>query len=118
MRIIQCLILGLLIFWASPSLAEFTVDERSLLHFGASAGIGYTVNSFANLTDNKSSVSEKVAVFAICSSPGLAKEFMIDSQADYGDLAFNTLGCLSGMVISDFMWVSVGDDKLVLNGRW
>lgn len=104
---------------SSARAAEFTVDDRSALHFGVSAGIGYVANSAMIAAQGDHQLSNrKYVAFGFCMTPGLAKEFVIDSEADYGDLAFNTLGCLVGVSLSETMWLSSDGRVISVMGRF
>lgn len=61
----------------------------------------------------------RIMVFAACNVPGIGKEFAFDAYPDYGDLAFNMLGCASGIWLTDqaFMVVPTGNG-IAVRGRF
>jgi hypothetical protein len=117
------LLIALLLCLPSLALAAFTVDDRSALHFGVSTGIGYTLNSLAIAAQGsklaqQQSTERQAFVFAACMAPGLAKEYLMDAQADAGDLFFNALGCGASIALSDYLWVAPTGNGVALGGRW
>lgn len=88
-----------LILIPSAALAQFTVDDRSLLHLGASAVIAGSVNAVGIATQTPAWRRWSAAGLS-CMVVGMAKE-MHDTYVDYGDLAFDALGCAVGIGLTD-----------------
>jgi hypothetical protein len=96
MRVFLCSILLLLVPCFALFAADFTVDERSLLHVGASGTIGYAIDRtlYNHREINRSTPKERIFVSGtVCLVPGAFKEFVLDSHHDWGDMFFNGAGC-------------------------
>jgi hypothetical protein len=82
--------------------AEFTLyDDRSSLHFGASALINSSCNGFGVLVTGKAPPRQRAYCAFITTLIGLGKEFGVDSYPDYGDIMWN----LAGVAVSDQAFV-------------
>lgn len=120
MRTTCAIILALLCLLRTDAFgAEFTVDDRSYLHAGASFVIGYSLNTFVTVVQDEDAYKERWKrrsfIFGVCMMPGLMKEYGMDAYADYGDIAFNAIGCTAGIALSDyqFMVVPTGNGVLI-----
>lgn len=112
-----------LLLLALPASAAFTVDERSGLHFAASAGIGWIGNStLLGIQGARDGYRERwprrTMIFLACNVPGAAKELAFDARADSGDLFFNALGCAAGIALSDQMFMVPTANGVAVSGRW
>ena len=122
MLLVAIALIGFALGWSMFSeAAEFTVDERSLAHIGASAGAGFFFDSILIGAAPKSEYRKPVA-FALCMGVGVAKE-MSDAYVDYGDLTFDAVVCGLGMWIAEDMWLSAqtsnrGTEVFNINARW
>lgn len=97
--------------------ADFTVDERSLLHLGASAVIGAGINQ-ALLAGNAKPTLRRIFSFTTCIGVGLLKEYGFDSAADMGDVFFDSVGCLAGVAITEKLNLLVKKNALTLEGSF
>lgn len=115
MRILLLTITALL-FSGAFSYAEFTVDERSLYHVGASAAISGTCNLMTMGAQNPK--VRRWGCFTTAIAIGSIKEFAIDSSADMGDMAFNVLGAYLGVAITDRLYLWANGHSVGVTGTW
>ncbi len=108
---------------ASCDAAEFTVDERSLLHIGASAAFGAGLDAVLYTTReaNGFTARQRVTLATIGGSiPGLVKESILDGYFDYGDMTFNVAGALVGALVSEAAcdWIYADGKYIGFQLRW
>jgi hypothetical protein len=115
------LLIVLSIVLSAPAFAsDFTVDERSILHFGASAGIAATADVLLYENGVVDPVKRKAIAGLTAFSVGFIKE-LTDDDIDMGDMAFNALGIGAGLMLGE--WMITFDSKddyhgATLHGTW
>lgn len=98
---------------------QWAIDGTTGLHFGISAGMGYTFNSVMIAAERgRPNTSRDIAAFGMCMIPGIAKEYAMDEYPSYTDLAADIAGCAVGVWVSKEMWVTVKDNMVVVHGRF
>ncbi len=101
----------------------FTVDERSLLHVGASAAFGAGMDAalYTTRKHNGFTSGQRVTLATIGGSiPGLVKESILDGYFDYGDMTFNVAGALVGALASEAAcdWIYADGNYVGFQLRW
>lgn len=101
--------------------AEFTVDERSGLHYGCSAFFGAAADVMFYNTPSGFTPTQRVLAATVAGQiPGLFKETVMDAYIDYGDHAFNILGAFSGALAAEYLQsrvlgiVAVDGDRVLI----
>lgn len=113
--VIAAIILTLL---ATPVFAaEFTTDERSALHVGASFAIGTAINT-ALIAGNANKTHRMIFTLANCMTIGAIKEFGVDAYPDYGDLAFDALGCGLALAVTEGVAIRAKKKALEVEITW
>lgn len=98
--------------------SEFTVDDRSMLHVGASAFITASCNAFVTSTQGKTTNAQRLFCASTAFGVGLFKEYMVDAHPDYGDIFFNAVGiAVTDRVFIHFFPVDNGGG-LSVTSRW
>lgn len=115
MKLIAAILLTLL---AMPVFAaEFTVDDRSFLHVGASTAVGAGIDGFL-LAGNANRTGRIIFSAVGCMAVGSYKEFVVDSFADAGDMFFNVVGCSLGIGLIEGYNIRVKKNALLLEGSF
>lgn len=119
MRIVILLLLLMVLGSMTAAAAPFAVDQRSLYHFGVSAGLGAAGTILILQTEPRELTrEEKAIVFSACMVPGLVKEYQIDGYADYGDIAFDALGCFVGSYYTDDVYIYMSEKTINIAVRY
>lgn len=114
----KTIFLALIILTVSPAFAaEFSVDDSSYLHFGVSAVIAATTHSVL-ASEEVRPLYRAITTGVTCMSFGAFKEFAMDAYPDYGDLAFDALGCAVGIGIVEGITLQIRKNGLGLQGTW
>jgi hypothetical protein len=107
-------ILCLVPYWCGAT--EFTVDDRSALHVGASALIS---SSCTAMTYDAQSESTRNAVcISVALAIGSVKESGLDASPDMGDMAFNALGAVLGVYVTDKIFIWARNDTIGVGGTF
>ncbi len=112
------IILGTFFMIARCEAGSFTVDERSVLHVGASALINASCNGFGTVVSGAASTGQRSFCAGLTFGVGLVKEFIVDGHEDYGDIAMNSIGIvLSDRFFAHLFPVNEGGG-VGISGRW
>ena len=115
------LIVSLVIGLEIAHCAEFTVDQRSLLHVGVSGGLGFSGGLLLKSQQKVNRLTDaQIVVIAgtVALIPGVIKETVMDDWIDWGDMLMNLSsypGAYLGVRTGHYLFFSKTDDTVVIN---
>lgn len=104
--------------------AEFTTDERSLLHVGVGAGAGAAVDVLLYQTTETLPRWGRIGLATLAVGvPAVIKEYVLDGAPDAGDLFYGVASALAGAAAADYgqEWagfIYAKDDTVMVGATW
>ena len=104
--------------------AEFTTDERSLLHVGVGAAGGAAVDALLYQTTETLPRWGRIGLATLAVAvPAVAKEYVFDGTPDAGDLFYGAASALAGAAAADYGlewagYVYAKDDAVMVGLVW
>jgi len=104
--------------------AEFTTDERSLLHVGVGAAGGAAVDALLYQSTETLPRWGRIGLATLAVGvPAVIKEYAIDASPDAGDLVYGVASALAGAAATDYGlewcgYVYAKDDAVMVGLVW
>ena len=104
--------------------AQWTTDERSLLHVGVGAAGGAAVDALLYQTTKELPRWGRIGLATLAVAvPAVAKEYVLDGTPDAGDLFYGVASALSGAAAADYGlewagYVYAQDDAVMVGLAW